>query len=119
MRGTVHFRLMAAGLALAVSTTPLIAQQTQTAAGAKAKADTSAAAAAYAGAVEPEARAALDRMGTALRQLTGFTLHSDFTSEMVLDDGQKIQNGGTTDFTVMRPSGLKIIMASDRQTRGV
>jgi hypothetical protein len=110
---------MAAGLALAVSTTPIIAQQTQTPARAKAKADISAAAAANAGGVEPEARAALDRMGTALRQLTGFTIHSDFTTELVLDDGQKIQNGGTTDFTVMRPNGLKIVVASDRQKREI
>lgn len=117
MRRTACFRLAAAGLALAVSSTPLLAQQTP--ARAKAKAEASAAAAAYATAVEPEARAALDRMGTALRQLTGFTIHSDVTSEMVLDDGQKIQSGGTVDFTVMRPSGLKIVMASDRQKREI
>lgn len=119
MRSTAQFRLMVAGLALAVSSTPVLAQQTQTPARAKAQATTSAAAAAYTASVEPEARAALDRMGTALRQLNGFTIHSDITSEMVLDDGQKIQTGGTADFTVMRPGGLKIVMASDRQKREI
>ncbi|MET0587400.1 MAG: DUF2092 domain-containing protein [Novosphingobium sp.] len=119
MRRTTCVRLVATGLVLALSSSPVLAQQTQTPAQEKAKAEASAAAAAYSGAVEPEARAALDRMGTALRQLSGFTIHSDVTSEMVLDDGQKIQSGGTVDFTVQRPNGLKIVMASDRQKREI
>jgi hypothetical protein len=108
MRCSAGFCTAAAGLALAISAFPAWAQQTA-----------AAPAATYAAAVEPEAKAALDRMGTALRKLSGFTLHSDVTKEMVLDDGQKIQTGGTLDFTVMRPNGMKIIMASDRQKREI
>lgn len=107
MRSTACFRLAAAGLALAICSLPASAQQA------------AAPASAYAAGVEPEARAALDRMGAALRDLKGFTMHNDVTTEMVLDDGQKIQTGGTVDYTVMRPSGMKIVLASDRQNREI
>lgn len=103
MRITAHFRAAAAGLVLAMTLTPVQAQEQ----------------ASYAAAVEPEAREALNRMGAALRQLNGFTLHSDITKEMVLDDGQKIQTGGTLDFTVRRPNGMKLVAMSDRQHREI
>jgi hypothetical protein len=106
MRITAHFRPAVVGLALVVLPAPVLAQQTATPA-------------AYAAAVEPEARAALDRMGAALRKLNAFTLHSDITTEMVLDSGQKIQTGGTLDFTVQRPNGMKIVIASDRKNREI
>ena len=102
MRMTAQFFAAVASLALAASSAPALAQTVS-----------------YAADVEPEAREALDRMGAALRQLTSFTLHSDITKEMVLDDGQKIQTGGTLDFTVRRPNGMKLVAASDRQNREI
>lgn len=69
--------------------------------------------------VEPEASAALDRMGAALRALPGFSGHADVTTEKVLDSGQKIQHGGTLDFQVRRPDGIKIVATSDRQARQI
>ncbi|HEY4079029.1 MAG TPA: DUF2092 domain-containing protein, partial [Rhizomicrobium sp.] len=45
--------------------------------------------------VDADAMAALDRMGTALRSHKSFVVRSDVTKEEVLDDGQKLQYGGT------------------------
>jgi hypothetical protein len=76
-----------------------------------------AAAQSTAGSVEPEASAALDKMGAALRGLNSFSTQADVTTEQVLTTGQKVQHGGTLELQVRRPDGFKIVAKSDRQHR--
>ena len=68
-------------------------------------------------AVEPEAIAALDRMGAYLRTLRVFSLRSETTIDEVTDDGMKLQFGGTVTMQVQRPSGLRVEVDSDRKRR--
>ena len=54
--------------------------------------------------VEPDAVAALNRMGAYLRTLTAFSLRSETTIDEVSDDGMKLQFGGTvTTFRFVPP----------------
>ena len=50
----------------------------------------------------PEALAALDRMGAALRSHQAVNVHSEVTVEDVLTSGQKLQYGGTVDIVGQR-----------------
>ncbi|HEY5802921.1 MAG TPA: DUF2092 domain-containing protein [Lysobacter sp.] len=68
-------------------------------------------------AVEPEAVAALDKMGKYLRSLKDFTIHSDTTIELVTEDGQKLQFPGTVDYKVRSPDRLQLDMRTDRKER--
>ncbi|UHQ18886.1 DUF2092 domain-containing protein [Lysobacter sp. KIS68-7] len=68
-------------------------------------------------AVDPQAMQALDRMGKALRGLSQFEVTADSTSEVVLEDGRKIELGGTVDYKVRRPNGLFAKLKSDRRDR--
>ncbi|WP_312320616.1 DUF2092 domain-containing protein [Stenotrophomonas sp.] len=66
---------------------------------------------------DPEALAALDRMGAALRALKEFSLSSDASTEVVLEDGQKIELDGTVRYQVQRPNRVAVALDSDRQQR--
>lgn len=66
---------------------------------------------------DPEALAALDRMGAALRALKQFSLVSQASTEVVLDDGQKIELDGTVTYKVKTPNQLFLELRSDRQLR--
>lgn len=66
---------------------------------------------------EPDALAALERMGASLRDLQSFSVSTDVTYEDVLTSGQKIQYGGTIDMKVRRPDGFFVEAVSDRQAR--
>lgn len=66
---------------------------------------------------DPEALAALDRMGAALRALKQFSLVSQASTEVVLDDGQKIELDGTVTYKVVTPNRLFLELSSDRQLR--
>lgn len=77
----------------------------------------SAAAASAAAAVQPEAVAALERMGTYLRSLKNFTVHGDTTIDLVMEDGQKLEFPGTVDYKVRAPNGLQLDIRSDRKER--
>jgi hypothetical protein len=66
---------------------------------------------------DPEALAALDRMGAALRALKQFSLVSQASTEVVLDDGQKIELDGTVTYKVRTPNQLFLELRSDRQLR--
>lgn len=68
---------------------------------------------------DPDAMAALDRMGTALRRLNSFGMRADVTTEQVLTTGQKLQNSGSIDFRVRRPNGFRIEIDSDREARTI
>lgn len=69
--------------------------------------------------LEPEALAALDRMGGALRALGQFSLTSDTSLEVVLDDGQKIELDGTLTYRVIKPDRLFVEIRSDRKLREI
>ena len=69
--------------------------------------------------IEPEALAALDRMGSALRALKQFSLTSDTSLEVVLDDGQKIEMDGTLSYRVVKPDQLYVEIRSDRKLREI
>lgn len=68
-------------------------------------------------AVEPEAKAALERMGETLRGLQGFLVRADTTHEQVRGSGEKIQYSGTTNIALIRPNKFRVSIASDRESR--
>jgi hypothetical protein len=70
-----------------------------------------------AGKADPDAMAALYKMGEALRGLGAFTLTADVTNDMVLDNGQKLQTPGTLKIEARRPDKFRIQMDSDHQDR--
>jgi hypothetical protein len=70
-----------------------------------------------AGAIEPEAIAALDRMGTFLRSLRAFQVQAGISIDDVLDDGQTIQLDSVANLVAQRPDRLRLELTSDRQQR--
>ena len=68
---------------------------------------------------DPDALAALNKMGEALRALNAFTLTADVTTEQVLDSGQKLQYGGDLKIEAQRPNGFKIHMDFDHKEREI
>src|SRR5690349_4356277 len=56
---------------------------------------------------EPEAIAALEKMGAFLRTLTTFAVEGVGTSEEALTTGQKIHYPGTIDLLATRPNRLR------------
>ena len=67
--------------------------------------------------LEPEAVAALERMGAYLRTLTTFGAAADVTSEEVLPSGQKVQYTGAIDLVATRPNRLRLNLDSTRKRR--
>lgn len=67
--------------------------------------------------VDTQAVNALRRMGTHLRTLQRFRLHADATRDEVTPGGQKVQLGGTFDYWVRAPNGLRVEVKSDRKHR--
>jgi hypothetical protein len=105
--------LATAGFALAAGLAPIPSE------GAPAAPPTKAApAAASAEAkLDPAALQALKRMSAYLGTLSKFELTADTTLDLVMDDGEKIQQSGITTYKVRRPDGLVIDMAWDRKAR--
>ena len=98
-----------AALTIATIPSPLLAQE--------APATADAATDATAPVVEPEAIAALDKMGESLRALTDWSVDAVATNETVLDTGQKLQFGGTVRIVAHKPDRLLISVKSDTQSR--
>jgi hypothetical protein len=69
--------------------------------------------------VEPEALAALERMGATLRSLQSFTVKSDATIEEVYADGQKIMVPARTTYTINLPNQMKVEFDTDEGQRVV
>ncbi len=67
--------------------------------------------------IDPDAMAAIDAMSAELQKLTSFTVRSETTSEIVLEDGQKIQFGGRAQVQVHRPDAFKVATEADTMTR--
>lgn len=97
-----------AGTALLLAALPLTLQAAKQAA---------ATAASQNAAVDSSAVAALDRMGAALRALKQFTLASDASTEVVLDNGQKIELDSQLKYQVQPPKRLFVDMDSARTHR--
>jgi hypothetical protein len=70
-------------------------------------------------AIEPDAVAALNRMGAYLRTLTAFSVRADTTTDEVTDDGMKLQFVGAVTIQMQRPNHLRIDVSSDRKQRQV
>jgi hypothetical protein len=68
-------------------------------------------------AIEPEAVAALGKMGTYLRTLKAFQVRATTTTEEVLEDGQKVQFAAVTDLLARVPDRLRAEVTSDLQHR--
>lgn len=67
--------------------------------------------------VNPAAIAALEKMGGYLNSLKSFEVTSTTTMDEVLDNGQKVQFGGTVEFKVRRPDRLRVEVSTDRKRR--
>jgi hypothetical protein len=102
--GTMH------GFALAQAEAPAAEQGAEPMAGAEAEPEPP---------IDPNAIAALERMGAALMALEQFGLTARITVEQVMDNGQKIQFGGTSTYAVRRPDRFKVQIVSDTASRDV
>jgi hypothetical protein len=69
--------------------------------------------------VDPDAIAALDKMGTELRSHNTFDMKADVTKEDVLDDGQKLMYAGTVQIQARRPDRFRISVNSDIKNREI
>src|SRR5262245_50060743 len=67
--------------------------------------------------IDSKAIEALKSMGSHLRALNAFALRSETIIDEILDNGQKIQFGGTVDYRVRRPDRLRAEIVSDRRNR--
>ena len=67
--------------------------------------------------VEPEAIAALERMGAYLRGLKAFEVRAETATEEVLDNGMKVTFSGVTSLLASMPNRLRVDVASDRLER--
>lgn len=68
--------------------------------------------------VDPEALAALERMGAYLRTLQAFEVHAETTRDMVLDGTeQKVQFAGTGVYRIRRPNAFYLEANTDRRQR--
>lgn len=79
----------------------------------KAKADMNAASVA----LQPEAKAAIEKMGAYLRTLTSFEVVAEGYSEEVLDNGEKITFPGKLTYQVVSPNKLFAEISNDRKQR--
>lgn len=63
--------------------------------------------------IEPASIEALQNMGKHLQDLKTFSLKATTTTEVVLDNDQKLEIGGTATYEVRRPDRLRIDLATD------
>jgi hypothetical protein len=59
-------------------------------------------------AIEPEAVAAVERMGDFLKTLTAYRVHAETTTDEVLVAGPKVQYGGMIEATARMPDRLRV-----------
>ena len=76
-----------------------------------------AAAAAPQDVLDPDAAAALNRMGAALRALNSFEVRADATIETVYEGGYKLQSLSRTTYTVQRPDRMVVDIRGDTTHR--
>lgn len=66
-------------------------------------------------AVDPDAIAALHKMGAFLREQQKFAVHARVTTDDLLASGQKVQFSGTIEMMVRRPDRLRADVRGDRR----
>lgn len=93
-----HVRMAVAGAAALIASSAIAGAQADTA-------------------IDPDAIAALNKMGTYLRTLHAFQVEAEITTEDVLDDGEKIQRMGVTKLLASRPNRLFAEVVNDKQPR--
>jgi hypothetical protein len=69
------------------------------------------------GSVEPDAVQALKDMSAYLSTLATFEVHADTTRDLVAENGQRVQLGGTSDYKVRKPDGFRVDVATDYKQR--
>ncbi len=67
--------------------------------------------------IDPDAIAALNKVGTYLRELKAFQIRAAITSEEVLEDGQKVAADSAADLLVEKPNKMRLEASGDRQNR--
>ena len=70
-------------------------------------------------AIDPDAMAALHRMGEFLRNQQTFAVQAKGTTDDVISSGQKVQFNGVVDLKVRRPDRMRIDIASDRRNEHI
>jgi hypothetical protein len=63
--------------------------------------------------IDPDAMAALDKMGAYLRTLKSFQVRADVATDRVLDDGQTIQFSSKVDLVIARPNRMRVEVNDD------
>jgi hypothetical protein len=97
-----------ASVAIFIASSAVASAQAPSAQASSAQADT---------AIDPDAIAALNKMGAYLRTLNAFQVQATVTTEDVLDDGEKIQRMSTTKLLAARPNQLFVQVVNERQPR--
>ena len=72
---------------------------------------------ASADAVDPDATRALERMSAYLMSLPSFEIKAETMRDLVTNDGQKLQVGGSSHYKVHRPNGFQIDVDTDFMSR--
>ena len=67
--------------------------------------------------VDPASTEALRKMGAYLRTLQAFEMKAEILTDVVADDGRRLQTGGTATYKVRRPNAFAIDLVSDRKVR--
>lgn len=67
--------------------------------------------------IEPDAMAALQKMGAYLRSLKAFQVEATTSEEDVLTDGQKVQSSGVVNLLARMPDRLRIDVDNERHDR--
>jgi hypothetical protein len=108
MMGKQHY-LFRAALTVLVASAATAGAQTDSAGARAAMPDTQR--------IDPDAIAALKRMGDYLRTLNAFQVKAEITTENVGNDGQKLQLMSTADMIAKRPDRLRVEVVNSRQPR--
>jgi hypothetical protein len=66
---------------------------------------------------DPEAIAALEKMGAFLREQKSFTVHVTIDTDHTLDNGLSVRTSGTGELRVRRPDHLRADISTDRKDR--
>jgi hypothetical protein len=64
-------------------------------------------------AIDPDAMAALNKMGAYLRTLKAFQVRADVSTDKVLDDGQAIEFSSKVDIVIARPNRMRVEVTDD------
>jgi hypothetical protein len=72
-----------------------------------------------AGAISPDAIAALQKMGEFLRNQQAFAVQARMTTDDVIASGQKVQFSGIVDMKVRRPDRMRMDISGDRRNERI